>query len=60
MWNGSQQMAKVHTTTIIILTTWQEDGAGEVTTTANFSHGYFLSPPMPLTAHSAVCGGKCL
>lgn len=47
MWKGSQQMAKVHTTTIIILTTWQEGETGETMSTSPLSYSYFLSSPAP-------------
>lgn len=41
MWKGSQQMAKMHTTTIIILTTWGEGTAGGPINTV----GWVLSSP---------------
>lgn len=42
MWKGSQQMAKVHTTTIIILTTWGEGTVGR---------------PVNSVCHCTVCVG---
>ena len=48
MWKGNQQMAKVHTTTIIILTTWQESETGKTSSTSSLYNGYFLSYPAHL------------
>lgn len=49
-------MAKVHTTIIIILTTWQEGETGETTSTSSLSHVIFslILPP-----DCAQCDMEC-
>lgn len=46
MWKGSQQMAKVHTTTIIIFTTWEEGKAGRPISTSSCGVASVPSPSL--------------